>query len=105
MRIVEISEDAIRFDGGHSITFCHDIDCYEENYADFEQIDDIARAATFTHPLQFEAVDGSGFRFGNENNMHFVPCYSYQSGYYTSDISIFYDGKEVLSFDAEMICV
>lgn len=105
MRIVSVSDQEIRFDGGHVITFDHAQDCYEENYADFEQIDDIARAATFSLPLQFEAVDGFGFRFGNENNMHFVPCYSYQSGYYSSDISIYFDGKEVLSFDSEMICV
>lgn len=105
MRIAEISDEAIRFDGNHSITFYNGHDLCYYNFADFEQVDDIARAATFTHPLQFEAVDGFGFRFGNENNMHFVPCYSYQSGYYTSDISIFYDGKEVLSFDAEIISV
>lgn len=101
MRIASISDQEIRFDGGHAITFDHEQDCCEENYADFEQVDDIARAATFTHPLQFEAVDGFGFRFGNENNMHFVPCYSFQNGYYSSDIRIFYDGKEVLYFDAQ----
>ena len=103
MKIWKITEDGIYFDGGHRIEFDHDQDCCEQNYADFEQVDDIARAATFTHPLQFEAVDGFGFRFGNENNMHFVPCYSCQNGYYSSDIKIYYDGEEVLSINAEEI--
>ena len=103
MRIASISDKEIRFDGGHTITFDHFRDCFEENYADFEQVDDIARSATFTHPLQFEAVDGFGFRFGNENNMHFVPCYSCQNGFYSSDIRIFYDDKEVLHLDATEI--
>lgn len=104
MKISRITDNEILFDGGHTITFDHYQDCCEDNYADFEQIDDIARAASFTHPLQFEAVDGYGFRFGNENNMHFVPCYSDQNGYYSSDIQIYYDGKVVLSFDAEERC-
>lgn len=103
MKISRILEDGIYFEGGHAITFDHKQDCCEQNYADFEQVDDIARAAAFTHPLQFEAVDGYGFRFGNENNMHFVPCYSCQNGYYSSDIQIYYDGEKVLSIEAEEI--
>ena len=104
MKIKEINSGHILFDNGNIITFDHCPDCCENNYADFEQLDDIARNADFSPKLDFKAVNGSGFRFGNRpNNMHFVPCYSEQNGYYSDDIDIYYNGKKVLSFDAEFV--
>lgn len=104
MHIVNIDEEEIRFEDGSVITFDHYQDCCEHNYADFEQLDDIARVATFdTKNMVFEAVPESGFRFGNEGNMFFVPCYSEQNGYYSDDIDIYYNGQKVLSFDCEEV--
>lgn len=104
MKIQKITDEAIVFDNGSQITFDHDQDCCEYNYADFEQIDDICRKTEFTEPLYFEAVDGSGFRFGNPpSKMFFIPCYSEQNGYYTDEIDIYFDGSKVLSFSAEEV--
>ena len=102
MRISDINEDHILFDNGNEITFCHYADCCEWNYADFAQLDDIARLHDFDTQLQFEAVDGSGFRFGDNQAMFFVPCYSEQDGYYSSDVDIYYNGNAVLNVEAEM---
>lgn len=33
--------------------------------------------------------------------MFFIPCYSDQNGYYSSDIDIFYDGRHVFNVDCE----
>lgn len=104
MKIKDINGARILFDNGNEITFDHYPDCCESNYADFEQLDDIAKNANFAPGLDFEAVNGSGFRFGNRpNNMHFVPCYSEQNGYYSEDIDIYYNGNKVLSFDAKFV--
>ena len=99
MKIKSIIDSAIIFDNGNKITFNHDRDCCEWNYADFEAIDDIAKRYVFLDNLTFEKVDGSGFRFGNNgmNNMVFVPCYSDQNGYYSSDVDIYYNNKHVLN--------
>lgn len=106
MKIKQIDSDKILFDNGNEITFNHCPDCCEWNYADFEQLDDIAKNANFNPNLKFEPVNGSGFRFGNKpNNMYFVPCYSQQNGYYSTDIEIYYNGKQVLVFDAEFVYV
>ena len=106
MKIKEINSSHILFDNGNEITFDHDQDCCEDNYADFEQLDDIARNAIFDPKLDFKAIAGSGFKFGNRpNNMHFVPCYSEQNGYYTEEIDIYYNGDKVLNFDAEFVYV
>ena len=43
MRILKITEYAIEFDNGKDISFVHDQDCCEINYADFEQLDDTLR--------------------------------------------------------------
>lgn len=101
-KIKEITEYLILFEDGTTITYDHEQSCCEHNWADFEQLDDIARNCMFdTDALIFEAVDGAGFRFGNTNNLFFVPCYSDQNGYYTDYINIYLNGEEQLSFDCE----
>ena len=96
MRILKITEDSIEFDNGKDISFVHDQDCCEINYADFEQLDSLAREVDFSEPIVFESCD-YGFRFGNPPiNMFFVPCYSIQNGYYSSLLDIWYDDKEVI---------
>lgn len=102
MRIIEINDEEIRFDNGEYISYSHYQDCCECNYADFSQLDDIARNAEFSTPLDFEFLEEQGFRFGNlPNQMFFVPCYSEQNGYYSSDIQIEYNGEPVLSGNCE----
>lgn len=107
IRITEITDMAITFSDGSRITFDHEQDCCEWNYADFEQLDDLARSYEFHLPLLFESVPGSGFRFGDSHRQFFVPCYSDQNGYYTDWIDIYYTGykngnEPVLGFDANM---
>ncbi len=106
IQIVNITNEEILFSDNSRITFDHYQDCCEWNYADFEQLDDLARCYKFQKPLKFEAVNGCGFRFGDTRRMFFVPCYSVQNGYYTDRIDIYYTdyekgNKPVLSFSAE----
>lgn len=104
MKIISVTQDYILFSGNNVITFSHEQDCCEWNYADFEQLDDIARATNFDTNLDFEACEGQGFLFGNSpDKMFFVPCYSAQNGYYSDEITIQYNGDEVLSFNAKEI--
>ena len=100
-KIVNVTDEMIQFSDGSTITFDHVEDCCEDNYADFEQLDDLARDYTFEDDLYFEAVEGSGFRFGDFRRKFFVPCYSVQNGYYTEYIEIYYNGKCVAGFNAE----
>ena len=92
MRIQEITEDYILFDNGNVITYDHDQDCCETNWADFMSIhDDFNKKIDFKEELEFEFVDGFGFRFGSNDYWIAVPCYSDQNGYYTSEIDIYYN--------------
>ena len=100
--ITLVNDEEILFSDGSKITFEHIKDCCEYNIADFSQLDDIARSTEFdTSNMIFEAVPDSGFRFGNPNKMFFVPCYSYQNGYYSDEIDILFNGNYVLCFDCE----
>ena len=114
--IIKVTEEQIVF-SDYSYIFCsHEQDCCENNYADFLQIDDLAKVCTYLLPLRFESCEG-GFRFGNKYRLFFVPCYSVQNGYYSSDIDVYYstpvtreDGnietwvtKHVLNTDGEWI--
>ena len=83
------------------ITHDHAPDCCENNYADFEQLDDLAMHYTFKGRLQFEEVPGAGFRFGDSRRMFFVPCYTIQNGYYSDDVDIYLNDVRVLNVEAE----
>lgn len=104
MKIREITDEAIVFDNGNTITFDHEQDCCECNFAHFKAIDEPGiYKEEFGSNLRFESVPCSGFRFGsNPLRMYFVPCYSYQNGYYSDDIDIYYNGVQVLNFDCEV---
>lgn len=102
MKIKEVNTNYILFDNGSRITFDHEQDCCETNYADFEQLEDLALEYEFENDLIFEVVPENGFRFGSKGTpMFFIPCYSDQNGYYSSDIDIFYDGRHVFNVDCE----
>ena len=104
MKIVDINEyDGILFDDGSTITCDHDQECCEYNYADFTQIDTIARATNFDKNLTFRKCNG-GFRFGNyPERMFFVPCYSEQNGYYSSQVDIYFNDEKVLTASGDII--
>ena len=103
MRIKEVNSDTIVFDNGKVISFDHNQDCCEYNYADFSQIDDLARDYDFEDKLKFEKCEDYGFMFGDNRRMFFIPCYSKQNGYYSNDVDIYYDGNCVLTADGEGI--
>lgn len=94
-KICQIEENLIKFEDGTYIECFHSQDCCEHNYADFEQLDDIARNTKFnTSKLVVEPLDGQGFRFGNKPfKMFFVPCYSRQNGYYSTCLNINVNGQ------------
>ena len=102
-KIQEITKDHIQFTNGDKITYNHEQDCCENNYADFEQIDDLAKQYEFQGELIFEKTENTGFRFGDKRCMFYVPCYSEQNGYYSNELNIYHNNKKVLSPDAEMI--
>ena len=111
MKIKSITDERITFDDNSFITFYHCQDCCEYNYADFEYLANECGIMDyeFNPELKFEAVDGNGFSFGDANRMFFVPCYSYQNGFYSDEITILYSKNEdidycndvVFSFEAE----
>ena len=105
-RIKEITEDKfgeqmVIFTNGDVLSYDHEQDCCEHNYADFAQLDDLARNYQFIGPLEFEIVDGSGFRFGDSRRTFFVPCYSEQNGYYSSYLEIYLNNKRVAGLTCE----
>lgn len=106
MRVIEITTDYILFDNGKKITEYHDQNCCECNFADFMALNGEVSGevfeAEFKESLIFEKIKGIGFRFGNEDKMFFVPCYSSQNGYYSSDIGIMYDDVDVFKGEFEV---
>lgn len=91
MKIRLFNERGILFDNENSITFDHQQDCCEDNYADFLQLEPMALEVEFDENILIEEVKHQGFRFGSKDTpMFFIPCYSYQNGYYSSDVEIYY---------------
>ena len=107
MKIKEINSEHILFDNEMKIEFDHVQDCCEYNYADFEQLSDqqvIGIVEFDEKTMEFEKVEYSGFRFGSKGTqMYFVPCYSEQNGYYSSDVEIYFNNQKVLEVYGEFI--
>ena len=105
MKIQQVTDEAIIFDNGNTITFDHEQDCCEYNYADFSILNEnvVNYDYDFKENLKFKAVEGMGFKFGSDGRWIFIPCYSEQNGYYTEEIDIYYNGKRVLNFNAEFV--
>lgn len=98
MRIVCITDDFIGFDTLDKISFKHEQDCCEHNYADFSVIKNhIFIHHDFDRNLKFEFVNELGFTFGDDDIKIFVPCYSEQNGYYSTDLDILFNDKVVCS--------
>lgn len=95
MKIKEITCEKILFDNGNKIFGDHVPDCCEDNFADFEYLEDECGIFDFDFPedLMFEKLD-DGFRFGSKERMFYVPCYSLQNGYYSSDVEIYYRNED-----------
>lgn len=100
--ITEVTDEKIYFSNGNVISYYHCADCCEYNYADFSHLDTEAKSYVFRGPLSFEAVDGAGFRFGDSRRKFFVPCYSEQNGYYSSDVDIYLNDEQVLNLECEL---
>lgn len=96
MKITEINDEEVVFDNGNRITYHHCPDCCEVNYADFSYLEDETGIfeTEFPEDILIEPVDGAGFRFGTLCRNFFVPCYSEQNGYYSTDIYICYSDKD-----------
>lgn len=113
MKIKEVTDTAIIFDNGNKITYDHDAECCENNWADFSVLNPnvLNYDYDFNEKLEFRIVDGLGFLFGciekTQNpeflwfeeieHFIFIPCYSDQNGYYSDSISIYYNGECVIA--------
>lgn len=102
MKIKEVSADRILFDNGSQITYDHEQDCCEWNYADFKNLDSDAYSYDFDKSLWFKE-EKYGFSFGDTRRRFFIPCYSEQNGYYSNDVDIYLNDRLVLSAICEEI--
>lgn len=103
MRIVEVTDKHILFDNGNEITAGHRLSCCENNYADFESLEEMAMYHDFPIDLKFELSENSGFRFGDDRIKFFIPCYSEQNGWYSSNVEVYYNGVRVFIVEADII--
>jgi hypothetical protein len=84
MKIIEITEEGIKFNNGIEVKHYHEQDCCEEVYADWKQLEDTNIMEREFDDVNIEKVKGSGFRI----NGYFVPCYNVQNGYYSSALEL-----------------
>lgn len=116
MRITEVNDEQMVFDDGTTISYGWDGDGYERNYADFEAImDDELRESEFDFfelSLPEEEENQGGFfitfcgmphqMLGTYDKKCWVPCYSEQNGYYTTELEIFVNDESTLKLYCEV---
>lgn len=113
MRVVKAEEELLEFDNGDTITSDWSPSCCEYNYADFSAImDEELRNCEFDSVSFGRRQDGIGFnlifhglphkRMEKYDKTYFVPCYSDQNGWYSSELTIYHNGKEVYSLNGDV---
>ena len=83
-KIALITQEEIHFTNGYVISYDHIENCCEYNFADFLSIKDTPFENFKFQHLTFEAVE-----YGFLLNGYLINCYSYQNGYYTSEVDIY----------------
>lgn len=100
VNIIDVTEDYVMLSNGDTITYDHVQDCCEHNYADFNSLLDTTLITDKFHTLNFEIVEGYGFRL----NGNMINCYSIQNGYYSTELDIYYNTRDkkinILSLDS-----
>lgn len=105
MKIKQINEDEIVFDNNYKLRYYHEQDCCESVYADFEMLKNYnvsvktgkninIKEIEFVETLGalVEGVTGAGFNIISIiGEKFFVPCYSQQNGYYSSNLELILD--------------
>lgn len=97
MKIIEITNKQITFDNECYLTYGHEMDCCEHNYADFIQLEDtgIEDEEFEFNENMFELCE-HGFRLvAKNNNKYFIPCYSVQNGWYSTELDIYLNCKKI----------
>ena len=103
-KIISVDEYSINFEDGSRITYDHKQEDSEINYADFESVWNSVRGKDFdTEGMIFIDVYDCGFKFGNVDNMIFVPCYSDQTGEYSPSLTIYFNNEKVLSIECKIV--
>lgn len=103
MKIKKIAYDCITFDNKKEMTFHHEQDCCEHNYADFPILKTYNLSVKTGKQINIYDIDfpdtlaelfGGGVKDGGFNikskkgDLFFIPCYSDQNGYYTTELFI-----------------
>ena len=83
-KIAAITEEEIYLTNGYVISYDHMGECCEHNFADFLSIKDTPFEDFKFEQLTFEATE-----YGFLLNGYHINCYSYQNGYYTSEVDIY----------------
>lgn len=82
-KVLKITADEVVFTNGHTLTHEHEQDCCEYNYADFTSLSDTVFETDSYNTITIEPAE-----YGVLINGHMVNCYSSQSGYYSTQVSI-----------------
>lgn len=96
MKLKKVCGNQLLFDNGYILDTWHNQECCEDNYADFSNVADEVGDYEFNEKdLRLERVQDYGFRFGDNRKMFFVPCYTEQNGYYSSDIEVKFGNLQI----------
>lgn len=93
MRITKHNDDVIEFSDGSTITYEHEPDCCETNWADFSVLEVFYKGEEFEGYKVKPIEDGfllilEGVKPSGKSHSIYIPCYSDQNGYYSSDLTI-----------------
>lgn len=95
-----ITEWNVTLSDGTTICCDHNAGCCENNFASFEALKD----TTFEDVcITYDNLEIEANEYGFKINGYFVPCYSMQNGWYSTDIDIYVNDDLVTTTECNLI--
>lgn len=114
IKLTKFDDEMIYFSDGSTISYHHDQDCCECNYADFSALENYKDLLDKEwDDFTVGPIDGTGIMLTLIGHNEFgipitpgilIPCYSEQNGYYSTDLDILVNRPDSKGYELNLEC-
>lgn len=108
IKLTKFDDEMIYFSDGSTISYHHDQDCCECNYADFSVLENYKDLLDKEwDDFTVGPIDGTGIMLtliGHNEFGILIPCYSDQNGYYSTDLDILVNRPDSKGYELNLEC-
>lgn len=114
LKLTKFDDEMIYFSDGSTISYHHDQDCCEYNYADFSVLENYKDLLDWEwDDFTVRPINGTGIMLNLIGHNEFrisitpgilIPCYSEQNGCYSTDLDILVNRPDSKGYELNLEC-